>query len=232
MSSEFICRFCGKEWKNKNSLIQHEVRCKSNPDRIDLSYMNEIHENNKGRIPWNKGLTKETDERVLKYSLKEKERMIKYGSNGCFGLKGNNNYACKENIRQKISITAKKYHSTHENNSVGKGKRGWYKGIHCQSSWELAYVIYQLEHGINIIRNKKGFKYTWNGSEHTYYPDFYLPDLNQYIEIKGYYSDRDKCKIEQFVGNILVLQRPQLQYILDYVSSFYGDDYIKLYEGC
>lgn len=29
----FICRYCGKECKHKNSLAQHELRCKQNPNR-------------------------------------------------------------------------------------------------------------------------------------------------------------------------------------------------------
>ena len=49
------CKYCGKECKNLNSLKQHEIRCKENPNNIT----------NKGNtIPhtsWNKGLTKETD---------------------------------------------------------------------------------------------------------------------------------------------------------------------------
>lgn len=42
------CKFCGKECKNKNSLIQHEIRCKKNPNRL---YTNIVIEgfNNVGR---------------------------------------------------------------------------------------------------------------------------------------------------------------------------------------
>ena len=45
----------------------------------------------------------------------------------------------------------------------GKGIRGWYKGYWCDSSWELAYVIYNLEHNIHFIRNTKGFNYKFEG---------------------------------------------------------------------
>lgn len=38
----------------------------------------------------------------------------------------------------------------------------------------------------------KYFKSYW----HTYTPDFYLPELNAYIEVKGYYPDEDKLKME------------------------------------
>lgn len=42
--SEFICRYCGRVCKNQNSLTQHEIRCKSNPNRL-------ICFGNKGNIP-------------------------------------------------------------------------------------------------------------------------------------------------------------------------------------
>lgn len=35
----FICKYCGKECKNKNSLSQHEIRCKENPNKINLEYL-------------------------------------------------------------------------------------------------------------------------------------------------------------------------------------------------
>lgn len=30
-----FCKFCGKQLKNKNALVQHEIRCKENPNRIE-----------------------------------------------------------------------------------------------------------------------------------------------------------------------------------------------------
>ena len=38
------CQYCGKECKNNNSLAQHEIRCKQNPNRI------ECH-GNRGNMP-------------------------------------------------------------------------------------------------------------------------------------------------------------------------------------
>ena len=63
---DLFCKFCGKECKNKNSLVQHEIRCKENPNKINACISNF---NNIGRIAWNKGLTKETDERVRQRGL-------------------------------------------------------------------------------------------------------------------------------------------------------------------
>ena len=38
---------------------------------------------------------------------------------------------------------------------AGFGKSGWYRGIWCDSSWQLAFVIYHLDHNLNIVRNKQ-----------------------------------------------------------------------------
>ena len=34
MEETYTCKYCGKICKNKNSLAQHEIRCKENPNRI------------------------------------------------------------------------------------------------------------------------------------------------------------------------------------------------------
>lgn len=62
------CKYCGKLCKNKNSLAQHEIRCSDNPERctISLAGLNAMQEKNSKFGNWNKGLTKETDERVAK----------------------------------------------------------------------------------------------------------------------------------------------------------------------
>ena len=33
------CKYCNKKCKNKNSLIQHEIRCKDNPEHIDCKHL-------------------------------------------------------------------------------------------------------------------------------------------------------------------------------------------------
>ena len=77
---------------------------------------------------------------------------------------------CKiKDVHDKLSAVAKEnnfggYHP----NSIKKYHHGTYKGIHCDSSWELAYLVWCLEHDISIKRceeiryyklNKKTLKY-------------------------------------------------------------------------
>ena len=70
------CKFCGKECKNKNSLSQHQIRCRSNPDRIDMSGSNNPHFNKKGSNQWKSGDYIISDETRHKMSTVHKGKSI------------------------------------------------------------------------------------------------------------------------------------------------------------
>lgn len=113
----------------------------------------------------------------------------------------------------------------------GRGKCGWYKGYWCDSSWELAYVIYNLEHNIVFERNTRKFEYEYEGKKLKYLPDF-IKD-GKYIEIKGYSNKQWEAKVAQFPKDetLIVLMYNEMKPYLDYVIKKYGNDYIKLYEN-
>ena len=117
-------------------------------------------------------------------------------------------------------------------NGSGRGKKGWYKNYFCDSTWELAWVIYHLENQIVFRRNYEAFEYEFKGDVKKYYPDFIIEDT--YYEIKGRrnYNDLDnqtKEKIKQFKGNLTVLLQSEMKQYLDYTISKYGKDFHKLY---
>lgn len=66
----------------------------------------------------------------------------------------------------------------------GKAKTGYYKGIYCGSSYELAWVIYQLDHRVNFNR----FTGLIEGNGIKYVPDFIIG--NTIYEMKGYEDDK------------------------------------------
>jgi hypothetical protein len=111
----------------------------------------------------------------------------------------------------------------------GKGKSGWYKGYWCDSTYELAFVIYNIDHGINFIRNTEGFKYSFDGKIHTYYPDFIIDE--HYYEIKGFETKQDFAKYLSIPKPLVILRKKDLKEIFLYVTTTYGDDYVRLYEG-
>jgi hypothetical protein len=109
----------------------------------------------------------------------------------------------------------------------GVGKKGWYKGYWCDSSYELVWVIYQLDHNLPFERNRKKFPYVYENKIRNYTPDFIQ---NGYlIEIKGYVNEQVRAKIKS-VPNLKLLFKKDLKNEFEYVLSIYGKDFIKLYE--
>lgn len=134
---------------------------------------------------------------------------------------------------EKIKKTAAERHSIGGLRSgSGRGKKGWYKGYFCDSTWELAYVIYNLEHGIPFSRNTKSFDYVFNGENKKYYPDFLL-ETGEYVEVKGYYTKQFAAKIEQFPKEhtLIIYDKNKISLYLDYAINKYGKDFYSLYEN-
>jgi hypothetical protein len=85
----YYCQYCGKECFGKNSLVQHEVRCKNNPEKITIVSnfikYNEDCRNGVKHHP-HKGQTKETCESIRKQS--ETKRIQKENGQYICSFKG------------------------------------------------------------------------------------------------------------------------------------------------
>lgn len=46
-----------------------------------------------------------------------------------------------------------------------------------------------------LWKRGQGVPYFLGGYIHNYFPDFYLPLYDKYVEVKGYYLDKDKTKM-------------------------------------
>lgn len=129
--------------------------------------------------------------------------------------------------RSKVSAGAKGKNGGYRKGS-GNGLRGTYKGFWCDSSWELAFIIYNLEHNINIQRNKKFYYYKLDGIKKKYYPDFIVNDV--FYEIKGYRNpETTKAKLKYFPHKIVLIGKKEIYPYLEYVEGKYGKDFVKLY---
>lgn len=109
----------------------------------------------------------------------------------------------------------------------GHGKSGWYKGIYCDSSWQLAYVMYHLDNNLPIQRNRQKRTYSWNGQQHIYIPDFITKQ--GLVQIKGYITQQWKQK-QRYNPDVKVIDKEHIQQYLEYVKSKYGKNFIELYE--
>lgn len=73
-----------------------------------------------------------------------------------------------------------------------------YNGVDLHGSWELKYAQYLDYNAIQWQRNKDSFYYEFEGKTRKYTPDFYLPNTDEYVEIKGYKTAKDDAKWSQF----------------------------------
>lgn len=166
----FICRFCGAEKKNGNSLRNHERLCKENPNRQKSALMLYNERGHKGHNQYTKarelGLPDPICSEETRKKLSEKSKGRKH----------------TEEEKKHLSDLAKK-----------QGFGGWhtshsfdYKGITLDSSYEVKFAE-------DLDRNKikwsrpKPLLYKLNGEEHRYYPDFYLDDFDVYVDTKNDY---------------------------------------------
>lgn len=112
----------------------------------------------------------------------------------------------------------------------GRAKTGYYQGIYCGSTYELAYLIWHLDHNKRIERCAKHFEYVWNDKTHNYYPDFEVD--GQIYEIKGRILDVDYVKIK--AANAVLVDRIAMLPYIDYVSRTYKvprDKLWRLYDN-
>jgi len=142
-------------------------------------------------------------------------------------LKGKLHYTQTPETKTILSLRAKANKLGGYVPRSGRGKKGWYKGFWCDSSWELAYVIYCLDHNLSIVRNTTKRQYLWNGQVKNYYPDFLVE--NKLTEIKGYSSPQWEAKLRDN-PDVKVLYRDDMLPILRYIINKYGKDYTNLYE--
>lgn len=100
----------------------------------------------------------------------------------------------------------------------GRGKHGYYKGIWCDSTWELCFLIYHIDNNLYIERCKEKRKYIFEGKEHIYYPDFVTD--SGIIEIKGFKTKQSEAKHNQN-PDIILLEKNDIDFYISYVKNKY-----------
>lgn len=240
----YECEFCGKKIKNKGAMMCHTPHCHKNPHYTKRNVSINAHKH-KGTIAHNKGKIAVSKDTINSYINKDK--LTEYMNNGwVIGFNKNfrdkmkhinshrinpgqaNTVELEQERRKKISKAMK-------NNPLagglrkgsGIGKKGWYKGIFCDSSWELAFVIYHIDHNIPIKRCEEKRPYKYNGKIHYYNPDFIVD--NKIIEIKGFNTKQWQAKMLNN-EDIIVLYEENIKPYIEYVKNKYGENYIEMYE--
>jgi len=157
------------------------------------------------REAWNKGLTKETDNRVKKYG-ETFSRRVKEGKIDTSGLGS----VTEESIEKIKNTIEEKVKNNNWHKSVSKAQKHEYDNVVLDSSWELAYAKWLDKNGKQWERVDENFEYEFKDKTRYYTPDFYLPKSGEYIEIKGMVREKDKAKWRDFPHNLQVLKEQEL----------------------
>lgn len=176
---------------------------------------------------WNKGLTKETDERVRKQ-----------GEAVSRGLK-NSNYTVwnkgltKKNSKslQKLSNSMKGKNKGFKNHNYGK-KPSWAKtrskfgyrpdlnNTFFRSTWEANFARICNYYNTKWEFENNKYRCYFEKESMTYLPDFYLPEYDIYVEISGFVSNNKKLKLQLF----------NKYYPEKTLIHIFGDNYLKFFK--
>lgn len=177
--STYTCKYCNKICKNKNSLAQHEIRCKSNPNRLESAFVKFNKE--RDRV-WNKGLTKETNISIKRQGNAISQRWKKYGS-------PNKGKVMSDEQKEKISIS--RINFLKEN----PDKIPYLLNHSSKISYPEQYFIELFE--------RENIDLQYHKQVGLYQLDFYNDDKKLYLEIDGeqHYQEksieRDKKRTEK-----------------------------------
>lgn len=203
--SNLICKYCNKTCKNKNSLVQHELRCKENPNRLyrDISEnLRKCQGQNKGKILITNGIhnklifpNEEIPDGWHKGSCtKGKTSIIGY----------HHTEEMKKHIGQKMSEILKEGYASGKlkpNKGIGRGKYSYFtykdKTYLLRSTYEFIFALYLAYNNIDFeyeaIRVPAIRK---NQYSSTFISDFNID--NHVIEVKGIKSSKDTILKESF----------------------------------
>ena len=133
---EYICQYCDKKCKNLNSLRQHEIRCKENPNKIDMSYIKPGH--SKGHKGTNQFI--KAKELGLPKLVVSEETRKKLGK----AFRGHKHSdEAKNKISKSIKNAIKNHPESYSSSNVnGRVKHYEYNGFKLDGSWELEVAKY------------------------------------------------------------------------------------------
>lgn len=214
ITSSKECGFCNKIFSTVSGCGVHIPQCQMNPDG----------EKKVRGTSWNRGLSKETDERILKSSIALKESAKHNPNHGkCADPE-------KEAARRKkLSDSAKKGGFGGYQPNAGRSKKckaidQYGTEVTLQSSYELICSQVLDLMGVKWVR-PGALKYEGRN----YFPDFYLPEFDVYLDPKNdFKAKQDAEKIASVIkeNNVKVyvllktqLNEQSLRSILDMQSA-------------
>lgn len=254
--NEGICPVCGAETKFKKitqgyaayccfehfriSDLVKEHRKNTNLEKFGVENCFQSHE----------CMQKSDETKLLKYGDAKFRNEAKIRET-CLAKYGFENPAQSEMVKQKINDSMIKHFGCHNSQDPECRKRMrtryTYENIKFDSSYEIAFYIWNKDHGINVERCYDSFEYEVNGKIHKYFPDFKIND--SYYEIKGEHlitqdrqhlidphkhsiTDETEAKMQCIrKNNIEIVDKDKIIFYIKYVKQKYGQNYIKQFKN-
>lgn len=205
---QLTCDFCNKKYKTRNSRNGHIGYCKFNPNRTVHPSSKRIGEKNPNFGKKGNGQNQFTKNPGRKFSEEARKKISK-------SLTGKKWSKEKKEIHSKLmkQVVLENPESYCHGNKNGRTKIYEHNGFKLRGAWELEVAKYLDKNDI-VWTNKieKPFKYLWKEKEHLYFPDFYLPDYDRFIEVKGYKVERDSAKW-CVIDNLIVIMEREIKQI-------------------
>ena len=204
----YICEKCNKEFKTQQGLNSH-MGWHNKPNR------------DSGFIGYNKkvklGLIKKENTNQFTKAKNEGRKIIVSKETRFKIGKGNRGRIYSEKEKELMSIRMQKAVREHPDsysasNVSGRTKTLEYNGKKLKGSWELLVAKWLDKNKINWTNEIQGIEYIWEGKNHLYFPDFYLIDLDKYVEVKGYKRERDDAKWK-VLDNLIIIKKKEIEMI-------------------
>lgn len=181
-------------------------------------------------LAWNSGLKGKNDPRCRSnrkgknyneifgdksIEIRKKLSIIGIGKNKGIGK----TFEKEQERRSKISLAINKKYESGWLPRAGRCKKiKYYSPIAGQiivdGTWELLVAQWLDAKKYNWYRNKKRFLYIKPNDKNGHYtPDFYINDINSYLEVKGYETELDRCKWKQFKEKLIIFKKEEIDKI-------------------
>jgi hypothetical protein len=224
----YICKHCNIAFKNKGSLSNH-VKKHSNPRYAKIDHIctkcgkyisNHIQEHIEICGIQKNNLTHEERSNIVKKQWENPE----YRNKIIHSMKTSGKCTGKANTEESEILRKQRISKSLKENpnaggyrkGSGRGKGSWYESVsagrvYLDSTWELAYAKFLDDNNTSWIRNTTKFEYDDTTGKHNYTPDFYLPETDEYIEIKGFDRTNDVYKWAAFPYKLTILRKNELE---------------------
>lgn len=196
--------FKGKK-RSKESIEKQKETLKNRTEEEKESHRNKISETEmgfhnspetqfkKGQTPWNKDLPSEQQPRHnAKLTQVHKDILTKYREE----LWKDEEH--RKFMHDRFSGEGSNFYGRTPSHDKRFKHNSPLQGILPFHTWDYLYALYSESIGEPYLYEPKAFPLIFDGKEVTYTPDFYLPQTDEYIEVKGYWRSKSKQKFNKF----------------------------------